>query len=114
MMESLISALKATGYRFASRGWAKGAKELREDHGSYTPDGAGSLWAEGHRAESTRRGIIDYYTRDDSDTPRRTIEAALNSVECSWYLDYDELDTDTGFIHLVWAFEFPEEAAEHG
>lgn len=106
MMDNLIEALNSTGYRFAHYGWAKDAKELAQDHGVYAEDGQNAHWADDHRETYTVEGTVDYYTRDDSGTPQRVIEAALNGLDmCSWYLNSIQFEQDTGFIHYEWVFE---------
>ena len=114
MIQTLKDALESTGYAFAHHAWAADAKERRQDHGTYAEDGANSIWAEGHMAEQTGMAVVDYYTRDDSGAPKRAIEAALNSAELSWYLDFVQFEPDAGWIHYVWAVEYPEEAAGNG
>lgn len=106
MMDNLIAALNATGYKFAHWGWVKDAKERERDHGVYAEDGAQECWSDNHMESQTTEGTVDYFTRDTSGTPRAVIEAALNGIEsCSWYLNSVQLEADTGFIHYEWVFE---------
>ena len=51
---------------------------------------------------------MDYYTRDDSGTPKTTIETALDSVPVAWYLNSVQFESDTGYIHYEWVFEVRE------
>lgn len=106
MMETLAQALNSTGYPFAHFGWASDAIERKRDHGVYAEDGGKNFTGDGHQTERTTIGTVDFFTRDDSETPRNTIEAALNGLECcAWYLNSVQFEEDTGFIHLEWVFE---------
>lgn len=105
MLSQLKTALAATNYKFAHFGWVKGAPELLGDHGVYAEDSEKTLYAANGHAEMVMQGYVDYFTRDDSDTPRTTIEAALDSAGVAWYLNSIQLETDTGFIHYEWIFE---------
>lgn len=104
-MHDLVTALDATNYDFAHFGWSHAPDG---DYGTYSERGAGSVWAGGHMAEQTQICVVDYYTRDDSGAPQQTIQAALNSIDVSWYLDLVDFD-EGGMIHYVWIVEFPSE-----
>lgn len=105
MWENLIQALDSTGFSFAHFGWAKGAKEARADHGVYAEDDELALYANNAHAERVLQGTIDYYTRDDSGTPKATIEAALDEYGVPHRLESIQFEDDTGFIHYEWVFE---------
>ena len=100
-MDELIQALNTTGYKFAHFGWSKAP---HGDYGVYAEDGENALEANNVHVESVLQGTVDYFTRDASDTPRTTIEAALNGV-CAWYLNSIQFEDDTGYIHYEWVFE---------
>lgn len=102
MLDALTTALNSTGYKFAHHAWSKAPNG---DYGTYAEDDERSIWADGHGADYSLIGTIDYFTRDDSKTPRRTIEAALNGIDISWYLNSIQYESDTGYIHYEWVFE---------
>lgn len=101
-MDELKTALAATGLRFAHFGWSKAPSG---DYGVYAEDGANDLIANGKHCESVLQGTVDYFTRDDSGTPKTTIEAALDGAGIAWYLNGVQLEEDTGYIHYEWVFE---------
>ena len=102
---ALRDALTATGYKFAHFGWRKGAKEASQDHGVWGEDDELPLYADNAHAEMVMQGTIDYFTRDDSDAPRTTIEAALTSYNIPWRLNSIQFENETGFIHYEWIWE---------
>ncbi len=104
MLNELKAALTATGYKFAHFGWSKAPAG---DYGVYAEDGENVLTANDKHLETALQGSVDYFTRDDTDTPRTTIEAALNSIVCSWYLNSIQFEDDSGYIHYEWIFEVP-------
>lgn len=101
MLDALITALTGTGYRFEHYGWSKAPAG---DYGVYAEDGGNDLEADGLHSEKALTGTVDFFTRDDSSTPRETIEAALEGV-CAWSLNSIQFEPDTGFIHYEWVFE---------
>ena len=107
MFSNLTSALVSTGYKFAHYAWRKGAAELSKDHGVWGEDNELSLYANNRHSEMVMQGTIDYYTRDDSSTPRATIEAALDAYNIQWRMNSIQFEDDTGFIHYEWVFEVP-------
>lgn len=101
MLDALITALTGTGYSFEHYGWSKAPAG---DYGVYAEDGGNDLEADGKHAEKALTGTVDYFTRDDSDTPRTTIEAALETC-CVWSLNSIQFEPDSGYIHYEWVFE---------
>lgn len=101
-MDELKTALDATGYLFRHYGWSKAPSG---DYGVYAEDGENALEASNVHAETVLTGTVDYFTRDDSSTPRETIEAALNGIPCAWYLNTIQFEEDTGYIHYEWVVE---------
>ena len=99
-MEKLINALNSTGYSFAHYGWSKAPES---EYGVYAEEAGRDFIADGLHVETGTTGTIDYFTRDDTGTPRATIEAALNGV-CAWYLNSIQYEDDTGLIHLEWVW----------
>lgn len=101
-MDELATALTNTGLSFAHFGWSKAPSG---DYGVYAEDGANDLIAGNKHVEKVLQGTVDYFTRDDSGTPKATIEAALDSVPAAWYLSSIQFESDTGYIHYEWVFE---------
>ena len=97
----LLNALNATGLSFAHYGWSKTARELDEDHGVVAENGGEDFIANDIHLERATTGTVDYFTRDNSDSPRSTIEAVLNQY-CAWQLNSVQFEEDTGYIHYEW------------
>lgn len=100
-MDKLIEALNATGFAFAHYAWSEAPAG---DYGTYAEDSGEDLTADNIHAERATVGYINYFTRDDSDTPRATIEAALNGLRIPWNLNTVQYENDTGYIHYEWEF----------
>ena len=101
-MHELVAALNSTGYAFAHFGWSSAPTG---DYGIYAEEKSNDLRANNVHCETVLRLTVDYFTRDDSQTPRRTIEAALNSIGCAWYLNSTQFENETGYVHLEWVVE---------
>lgn len=102
MLDSLTAALAKTGFAFAHFGWSHAPAD---DYGVYAEDGENVLLAGDVHAETALTGTVDYFTRDDTDAPRTTIEAALESSGVAWELNSIQYENDTGYIHYEWIFE---------
>lgn len=105
MWDNLLAALNSTGLPFAHFAWAKDAPETRQDHGVYAEDDELALYANNQHAERVLQGTVDYYTRDDSGTPKTTIEAALDLYAVPYRMESIQFEDDTGYIHYEWVFE---------
>lgn len=101
MLEKLINALAETGYQFEHHGWSKAPDG---DYGEFSEESGADLEADGRHIERGTNGYINFYTRDDSEEPRRKIEAALNSINIPWGLNTVQYENDTGYIHYEWSF----------
>lgn len=101
MLEELINALNATGYQFAHHAWSKAPNG---DYGTYSESSGNDFTADQKHVERGTEGYISYFTRDDSGTPRSTIEAVLNELNIPWYLNTIQYENDTGYIHYEWGF----------
>ena len=100
-MADLVTALAGTGYQFAHHAWSKAPSG---DYGTYSENSGEDLRADEKHVERGTEGYINYFTRDDSDTPRTTIETAMNSLNIPWYLNTVQYENDTGYIHYEWWF----------
>lgn len=101
-MDDLISALAATELPFAHFGWSHAPAG---DYGVYAEDGANDLIAGNAHAERVVEGTVDWFTRDDTLAAKATIETALTSAGCAWYLNSIQFEDDTGYIHIEWVFQ---------
>ena len=93
--------LDSTGYKFAQYGWSKAPNG---DYGVWADDAANDLYADDLHSEHIKQGTIDYFTRDNSDTPKTTIETAIDG-KVAWYLNSIQFEEDTGYIHYEWVYE---------
>jgi len=100
-MDEIITILSAQGFRCAHYGWSHAPAG---DYVVWAEDGANDLGADDHHVEHVTQGTLDLFTRDDSGTPRTTIEAALDG-RCAWYLNSIQFEEDTGYIHYEWIWE---------
>ena len=99
MFDALVTALEATGYPFAHFGWSHGPDGT---YGCWNEERAEDLVANGRHIERGTVVKVDLFTRDDSATPRTTVETALNSLPFPWRLDDINYERETGLIHYLW------------
>lgn len=103
MLEGLRAALDTTGYDFVLAAWRSPPEGA--DYGCYMLDGQNALTTgEGAASEIMLTGTVDYFTKDHSMTPKETIEAALNSLDCFWALESVQFEEESGYIHYEWSF----------
>lgn len=112
MLQRLKTALDATGFLFSHYGWTRTARATTGDFGVYAETGAEDLLANGEHIESALVLSLDYFTHNDSDLPRKTIEAALSSLGAAWSLISIGYDEDTGYIHYNWSVSLYGETAD--
>ena len=99
MANKLETALAATGYSWAHHGWSRAPAGTYGEWGEYWGD---DFVANGQHVERGTRCYASLYTRDDSQTPRQTVEAVLNTLPWSWKLNSVQYEPDTGLIHYEW------------
>jgi hypothetical protein len=100
MLDGLKTALDATEYDFRFAAWSKAPEG---DYGVYFADGQNALSSdEDSASEAMLEGWVDYFTRDASETPKSTIEAALRGLGIWWTLESIQFEDDTGYIHYEW------------
>ena len=99
MFDALLTALAGTGYAWAHHGWSKAPDAT---YGVWSEDSGADFVANGRHAERCTIVILDLFTRDDSTTPRTTVETALNALPYPWLLDSVQFEVQTGLIHLQW------------
>lgn len=71
----------------------------------YAEDGANDLEADGKHAEKCDEGTIDLYTKTEDDPRFAAIESALESIDCAWYYNSTQYESETGLIHHEWVFQ---------
>lgn len=101
-MTDLVNALNATQIPFAHFAWASAPTGT---YGTYGEDGENRLAGDNKTAEKVMVVYVSLFTKDDSATPRETIENALDSAPCAWYLNTVQFEEDSGYIHYEWACE---------
>ena len=99
MFNDLITALENTGYQFAHFAWSSAPDG---DYGIYAEYSGADFIADDQHTERGTVCYVSYYTRDDSVTPRTTIENVFNSLGIPWYLNTVQYENDTGYIHYEW------------
>lgn len=99
MANKLETALQATGYRWAYQGWSRAPDG---DYGVWGEDYGRDFVANGIHSERGTRCYVMLFTRDATQTPRKTVEAALNGLRCSWKLNSVQYERDTGYVHYEW------------
>lgn len=87
--------------KFAHFSWSKAPSG---DYGVYAEYLGNELHTEGTVAEQAIEGAIDYFTRDDSATPKTKIQTALINAGVNFKLDSIQYEEDTGYIHYTWIF----------
>lgn len=98
-LDDLKTALTATSCSFAHYAWSHAPAG---DYGVYAEDSALDFEADDEHAEKALECTVDYFTRDDTGTPKATIEAALERLNVPWYLNTIQYEDDTGYIHYEW------------
>lgn len=101
MLDGLKAALTATGFDFVFAAWRRPPDD--DDYGAYFLDGQEALTTgQGAASEKMLTGYIDYYTKDPSETPKNTIETALDALGCYWQLESVQFENESGYIHYEW------------
>lgn len=100
-LEKLADALDKSGLQFAHHAWSHAPEG---DYGTWAEDSGYDLMVDDRHLERGTVGYINYFTRDDSPTPRNTIEGILNDLVIPWNLNTVQYENDTGYIHYEWEF----------
>ena len=101
MLEDLFDALEQSGLSIAHHAWSKAPEG---DYGTISEDSGNDLICDDKHVERGTDCYLNYFTSDDSGTPRTTIEGILNGLRIPWYLNTVQYENDTGFIHYEWGF----------
>lgn len=67
--------------------------------------GAGQLSADNAMQEQTVSGVIDYYTKTESDPNVEAIQTAMQNAKISFRLYLVQYEEETKCIHYTWEFE---------
>lgn len=100
MLDGLKNVLDSTGYSFAFAAWSEAPKG---DYGVYFMDGQEHFdtdFVSG--SEIAESGYVDYFTRDASNVPKTTVENAMRTLGCKWWLNSIQFESVTGYIHYEW------------
>jgi hypothetical protein len=100
MLETILTALETAKLSFAHHAWSHAPDG---DYGVYAEDSGDDFMSDDIHAERGTNYWFHYFTRDDSSTPRTTIEAAFNAAKAPWYLNTVQYENDTGYIHYEWS-----------
>ena len=101
MLDELFEALEQSGLSIAHYAWSKAPEG---DYGTIQEDSGNDLVCDEKHVERGTDCYLSYFTRDDSGTPRTTIEGILNGLQIPWYLNTVQYENDTGLIHYEWGF----------
>ena len=104
-MSKIANALATTGFDFTHFAWSHAPSS---DYGVWAEEYGTELKAGDIVVEQVMNGYVDYFTRDDSDAPRTTIQNAMTNAGIVWHLDTVQYEEDTGYIHYTWEYH------EHG
>ena len=99
-MSDLLTAFTTEGYQFALYAWDKAPTG---DYGVISIEDGDDLMADGHHIERGTNLLVDYFTRDATDTIRTSLEAILEDEDTAWNLRSVQFESDTGYIHYEWS-----------
>ena len=101
MISDAMTALKSQGYAFAHFSWSHAPEG---DYGTWAEDTGTEFTVGNATVEQVLNGFVDYFTRDDSATPRQAIQQAMADAGIVWHLDAVQYESDTGYIHYTWEY----------
>lgn len=101
MISDAITTLRGQGYAFAHFAWSHAPEG---DYGTWAEDTGTEFTVGNVTAEQVLNGFVDYFTRDDSATPRQAIQQAMTDAGVVWHLDAVQHESDTGYIHYSWSY----------
>ena len=106
MYNEILSALRATEYPFAEVAWRNAPAG---DYGTFAVDSAyDALWTDNHIRSQTLEGAVHLFTKTPGPGPVHAVQAALDTLEISWYLSSNQFEEDTGYIHWEWIVSWTE------
>lgn len=101
-MDEILTELKKLG-AFAKYAWSHAPAD---NYGVIAMDGQNALRAGNRLGESVQEGTIDWFTRNPASAMPGSIEATLDSLGASWYLNSTQYEDDTGLIHYEWVWQY--------
>lgn len=101
-MDEILTELKKLG-SFAAWGWSTSPAS---EYGTIAIDGQNALRAGDRLGEKIPEGTIDWFTRNPASAMPGSIEATLDSLGASWYLNSVQYESDTGLIHFEWVWQY--------
>lgn len=101
---ALSDALRRTGIPFAEGAW-RDTETLRGDYGVYALDGADTLAADDHHAETMMEGTVDLFARNDPGRDKaEAVQDAMEAAGVPWALNSIQYESGTGYTHWEWVF----------
>lgn len=97
-ISELATALN-TVYPFAHFAWAKAPNTT---YGVYAED---SENRDRGTDQYAMRMTVDLFTKDDSVTPRESVQDVFITAGIPWYLNSTQYEDQTGLIHYEWVVE---------
>lgn len=101
-MDEILVELKKLG-AFAAWGWSHAPSS---DYGVISMDGQTELKAGDCQGEKIPEGTIDWFTRNPSGSVPAEVEALLDRLGASWYLNSVQYESDTGLLHYEWVWQY--------
>lgn len=101
-MDEILTELKKLG-NFAAWGWSHAPLG---EYGVVSVDGQNALRAGDRLAEKVPEGTVDLFTRKPVSALPGGIEAALDGLGASWYLNSVQYEQDTGLLHYEWVWQY--------
>ena len=101
-MDEILNELKKLG-AFTAYAWSHAPAD---NYGVIAIDGQNALRAGNKTAEKIPEGTIDWFTRNPSSAVPGQIEALLDRLGASWYLNSVQYEEDTGLIHYEWVWQY--------
>ena len=101
-MDEILTQLKTIG-SFTAYAWSHAPAD---NYGVIAIDGQNALRAGDVTAEKVQEGTIDWYTHYPSSAVPGQIEALLDRMGASWYLNSIQYESDTGLIHYEWVWQY--------
>lgn len=101
-MDEILTELKKLG-AFTAFAWSHAPAD---NYGVIAIDGQNALRAGNRLAEKIPEGTIDWYTRDPASAMPGEVEALLDRLGVSWYLNSVQYEEDTGLLHYEWVWQY--------
>lgn len=70
----------------------------------WAEDSTEDLEGDNIHTETGYTGTIDLYTKTEADPMLAAIQEVLNGLECAWYLNSVQYESETGLLHYEWVW----------